>query len=166
VGISKFPQLGLLRLWGPITLRANLRLKWSLKQRCSPHWELFNGMLHSTCMQGNWGDSQLLVVGSQIDSRPFFCPNLCFRCPNGLCEPNLDIYVPRSFQWYKKLFNTLGFDPYNCSLKIWESTGTPTPKVEVPLGLWGFIPSHFPSLPGFLLGPQPCKPLPWSWAQG
>jgi hypothetical protein len=26
-----------------------------------------------------------------------------------------------------------------------------TPKVEAPLGVWGFILSHFPSLPGFLL---------------
>ncbi len=33
----------------------------------------------------------------QLDSRPFF-HNLCFRCPNGSCEPILDIYVPRAFQ--------------------------------------------------------------------
>jgi hypothetical protein len=28
----------------------------------------------------------------------------------------------------------MGFDPYNCILKIWESMGTPTPKVGVSLG--------------------------------
>ncbi len=41
----------------------------------------------------------------------------------------------------------MGFDPCNCSLKIWESTGTPTPKVGVHLRVWGFIPSHFFALP-------------------
>jgi hypothetical protein len=31
---------------------------------------------------------------------------------------------------------------------IWESTRTPTPKVGVPLGVWGFIPSHSFALSG------------------
>jgi hypothetical protein len=50
-----------------------------------------------------------------------------------------------------------------------ESTGTPSPKVGVALGVWGFIPSHFPTLlrtcgvtPKLPLGPQPCKPLCFS----
>jgi hypothetical protein len=128
-------------------------------------------MSHTIYTQGNWGNSQLLVVGSQIRDLTFdpsFGHNLCFRCPNGSCEPILDIYVPRFFQWYRELFNTLGFDPCNCSLKICESTETPTPKVGVPLGVWGFIPSH-PFTPlgawdvtlGLPLGPHLCKPLPW-----
>jgi hypothetical protein len=45
----------------------------------------------------------------------------------------------------------MGFDLYNCSLKIWESVGTTTPKVgahlEAHLGAWGFIPWHFFALP-------------------
>jgi hypothetical protein len=122
------------------------------------------------------GDSWLLMVGSQIDdltSDPSFCHNLCFRCPNESCEPILNIYIPRDFQWYKELLNPLGFDLCNCSLKIWESTETPTPKVGVPLGVWGFIPSHFLTLPrawdvtlGLSLRLPPCKPLPWSQTQG
>jgi hypothetical protein len=36
---------------------------------------------------------------------------------------------------------------YNCSLKIWESIGIPIPKVGAHLGVWGFIPSHSPTLP-------------------
>jgi hypothetical protein len=40
----------------------------------------------------------------------------------------------------------MGFDPCNCSLKIWESIGTPTPKVGAHLGVWGFILSHSPTL--------------------
>ncbi len=71
-----------------------------------------------------------------------------FQIPNGSCEPSLDIYVLKSFQWYKEFLNPLSFDPYNCLLKIWESIETQTPKVEAPLGEWRFIPSHFLTLPG------------------
>jgi hypothetical protein len=49
---------------------------------------------------------------------------------------------PRSFQWYKERHKTLSFDPFNHSLKFWESTGTPSPKVGIVLGVWGFIPSY------------------------
>ncbi len=65
-------------------------------------------MLHATCTQGNWGDYWLLVVKNQIGNLTpdlSFGHNLCFRCPNGPCEPILDIYIPRAFQWYNKNFN-------------------------------------------------------------
>jgi hypothetical protein len=105
--------------------------------------------------QGNQGDSRLLVVGSQIGnltSNPSFGHNLCLRCPNGSCEPIVDIYVPKSFQWYKELFNPIGFDPCNCFLKIRKSIVTLAPNVGgAHLGVWGFIPSHSPALLGFLL---------------
>jgi hypothetical protein len=55
-----------LQLWGHITLCADLRLRWGLKQSYNPHQWIYNGMLHTTYTQGNWGDSRLLVVGSQI----------------------------------------------------------------------------------------------------
>jgi hypothetical protein len=42
----------------------------------------------------------------------------------------------------------MGFNPYNCSLKIQESIETPTLKVGVRMGMWGFIHSHFPTLLG------------------
>jgi len=147
--VMKFPQLGLSQFWGPITLCANLRLIWHLKQSCSPRRELSNGMFHVTFTQGNRDDSWLLVVESQIANLIFslsFGHNLCFKCPNESCESILDIYVLRSFQWYKELFNPLGFDPCNYSLRIRESTWTPTPKVGVDLGMWRFIPSHTPTL--------------------
>jgi hypothetical protein len=83
-------------------------------------------------MQGDRVDSWFLVVGSQIVKLTFdpsFGHNLCFRCPNGSCDPTLDIYVPRAFQWYKTLSNLMGFDPCNRSLKIRKSTWTPTPKM-------------------------------------
>ncbi len=40
------------------------------------------------------------------------------------------------------------FDPYNRFLKIWKSIKTLTPKVRTHLGVWGFIPSHSPTLLG------------------
>jgi hypothetical protein len=57
----------------------------------------------------------------------------------------------------------MGFNPYNCSMKIQEYIEIPTPKVGVHLGVWRFIPSHSPALPhsrehemlfpSFILGP-------------
>jgi hypothetical protein len=41
----------------------------------------------------------------------------------------------------------MSFDPYNRFLKIGDSIETPTPKMGVHLGVWGFIPSHSPTLP-------------------
>jgi hypothetical protein len=48
VGIPKFPKLGLSQLWQPITLCADLRLKWGPKQSCSPCQKLSNDMWHVT----------------------------------------------------------------------------------------------------------------------
>jgi hypothetical protein len=110
-------------------------------------------MWHATCTQGNRVDCRLLMVGNQIANLTpdlSFEHNLCFRCPNGSCEPILDIYVSRSFQWYNERLNPMSFDPCNCFLKLRESIETPTPKVGVPLGVWGFIPSH-------------SFALPWAW---
>jgi hypothetical protein len=65
-------------------------------------------------MQVNQGDSRLFVVGSQIGNLTFgpsFGHNLCFKYPNESCEPILDMYVPKDFQWYKELFNAMSFYP-------------------------------------------------------
>jgi hypothetical protein len=59
-----------------------------------------------------------------------------------MCEPILDIYVARDFQWYKEIFDPMKFDLWNFSFKIWESIETPTPKVGAHLGVCGFIPSY------------------------
>jgi hypothetical protein len=80
-------------------------------------------------MGGNWT--------SNLNPDPSFGHNLCVECPNGSCEPILNIYVPRTFEWYKDHLNTMGFDPCNNSLKIPKSIETPTPKVGVHLGVWG-----------------------------
>jgi hypothetical protein len=121
--VSKFPKLRFSQLWGLITLCVDLQLQWGLKQSCSLHQELSNNMLHATCTQGN----RLLMVGSQIANLipPLsFGHNLCFRCPNGSCKPNLDIYASITFQQYKFFFQPMGFDPWNHLLKIRDSIGT------------------------------------------
>ncbi len=64
------------------------------------------------------------MVGSKIANLTpglFFSHDLCFRCPNEQCKPIFDIYASISFQWYKKLFGAMGFDPWNYALKIRES---------------------------------------------
>jgi hypothetical protein len=130
-GVPKSRPAGLPGLWSPITFRKNLGSKCGLKQSCSSRRELSNGMLHVVCSQVFWVDSRLLVVGSQNwqTPSPSFGHNLCFRCPNQQCEPILDIYASRAFHWYKERHKPLRFVPSNQSLKFWESTGTPSPKV-------------------------------------
>jgi hypothetical protein len=54
VGISKFPKLRFLRLWGSIILCADLRLRWGLKQSCILCQELSNNMWpHTPCIFRN-----------------------------------------------------------------------------------------------------------------
>jgi len=42
----------------------------------------------------------------------------------------------------------MGFDPCNHAMKIWKLIKIPIPKVGARLGVWGFIPSYSPTLPG------------------
>jgi len=122
-------------------------------------------MWHVVCNQVNWVDSRFFLVGSQIVSLtadPSFCHNLCLKCPNEQCEPLLDIYVSRNFQWYKKSHKTLRFDPSNCSLKFWKFTKTPSPKVEVVLGVSVFSPSHSLTF-SYTLKSMWCDSLASSW---
>ncbi len=177
MGVSKFQQPGLLRLCGRITSCANLRLRWGLKQSCSPDWELSNGMSHVSCTQGNRVDSRLLVIGSQTANLTpglSFGHNLCCRCPNGQCEPILDIYASIAFQWYKELFKARGFDPCSCALKIRESIRDSNSQHGSSLGSVRVhslthslhFREHVKWLPSLPLGSQPCHTLPWSRAQG
>jgi hypothetical protein len=130
-GVPKFPKLGLLWLWRPITFWIDLQLRWVLKKNFSLCQDLSNDMCHATYTWVNQKDFKLLMVGSQIDNLtpdPSFGHNLWFKYPNGSCKPILDIYVPRDFPWYKELFNPMSFDPaialwkFESPLKVhWES---------------------------------------------
>jgi hypothetical protein len=71
-------------------------------------------MWHATCTHIFQGDSQLLMVRSQIVTlipSLSFGHNLYFKYSNMSCKPILDIYVSRPFQWYKEFFNPMNFDP-------------------------------------------------------
>jgi hypothetical protein len=123
----------------------------------SQNWDSHDfGGLQLCVKTSNWGEVWSKVV-ALVNSFPTLCGmslahkevraipgfsfghNLCFNYPNGACEPISDIYILRAFQWHKENFNSMGFDPYNCFMKIWESIGTPTPKVGVHLRVWRFI---------------------------
>jgi hypothetical protein len=172
-GVPKSRPAGLSGLWSPITLREDLGSKCGLKQSCSSRRELSNGMSHVVWSQVFRVDYRLLMVGSQnwqtpgsSTPGPSFGHNLRFKRSNEQCEPILDICASRAFHWYKERHKPLRFDPSNRSLKFWESTGTPSPKAGVALGVWGFTPSHFPTLPrvpdvtlGLPFGPHPCNPF-------
>ncbi len=102
-------------------------------------------MWHSTYTHIIQGNFLFLVVRNQIDTLTpclSFDYNLCRKYPNGSCKLILDIHVLKTFQWCKKIFNPMSFDSSNYSLKIWESKGTPTPKVRIHLGVCELIPSH------------------------
>ncbi len=126
-------------------------------------------MWHIVCSQVNRVNFWLFLAGSQTTSLTpglSFGHNLCLRCSNEQYKPILDIYVLRAFQWYKERHKTLSFDLWNCSLKFQKSTRTPSPKVGVALGVWGFTPSHVLTLSGICdvtprlsLGPHPCNPF-------
>ncbi len=94
VGVPKFPKLGLLQLWMPIIYSTYFWSKLGFKKSIRPRQDLSNDMCHTTCMQGNQGDFWFLVVESQINNLTpnlSFGHNLCFRYPNGSCEPILKI---------------------------------------------------------------------------
>jgi hypothetical protein len=136
-------------------------------------------MSHATCTQGNWGNSQHLVVNSQIANLTLdlsFGHNLCVKCSNGSCEPILDIYVPRAFQWYKELSNPMGFWPLKL---LSEDSGVHRDFNSQSGSSFGNVHvqfSHSPILStsrehemwfsGFYFGLHLYKPLPCSWTQG
>jgi hypothetical protein len=175
LGVPKFPKLGLQPLWRPITSYASFRLRWSLKKCYSISQKNSNDVWHATWTHVIQGNSQLLVVKNQFDTLipgPSFYHNLCLKHSNESCKLILNIYILKTFPWYKELFNPMGFDPPNLSLKIWESIETPTPKVGVHLGVCGLIPYNSLTLPrvwmwllGCIFGPHFSMPLPWSQAQ-
>jgi hypothetical protein len=169
-GSPKIPTVGI-----PTTLEAHKlackpSIAMSLKKSCSPHQEIFNGMSHIACTQGNQVDSRLLVVESQtFDLIPslFFGHNLCFKCPNGQCKPIFNIYASIAFS--NDIKNSSNRWVLTLAILFWRfgsPFGTPIPNMGVHLGVWGFIPSHFLALlgacdviPGSFSSPATLQPL-------
>ncbi len=110
VGNPKILEIGTLAILEVDNFLCRLWLRWGLKHSCSPHQELSKDMWHAIYTQVNRSNSHLLMGRNQIGnliSGLSFSNNLCFTYPSGSCEPILDIYIPRDFQWYKKLFNLI-----------------------------------------------------------
>jgi hypothetical protein len=154
-----------------ITLCLDLWLGWSLKQTCSSHRELSNGVSQFTYTRRGWVNSWLLMVGSQIANlTPIlsFCHNLCYKSSNGSCEPIFNIYALIAFQWYREHPKARCFGPYDWTLKFQLGT----------LKKWGLPSPHFGSVSFILtlfqkwgcdnvhlfLPPDPCPPAELSWS--
>ncbi len=93
------------------------------------------------------GSPKIPMVGTLVilGAHNFVCRILIRMRFKAKLQPSLKAfqrYVARHLHARKsgrfhraELFNPLGFNPYNHSLKIRESIGSPTPKVEAPLGV-------------------------------
>ncbi len=82
LGVSKFPKLGVPTLWKAITSCVDLQLRWGFKQSCNPNPKKSKDMWHATYTHIIQGNSQLLMVESQIGILildPSFDHNLCFK---------------------------------------------------------------------------------------
>jgi hypothetical protein len=98
---------------------------------------------------------------ANLTPNPSFGHNLYFRCPNGSCEPILNIYISIDFQWYEELLEPLGFDSCNHSLNMQEP-----PTREFTWECEGSFPhtllhsrGHENATLGLSLGPQSYKPF-------
>ncbi len=106
---------------------------------------------------------RFLIFNGHLTPNLSFGHNLCFKCQYGSCKTILDIYVPRAFQWYKKLFNPMGFNPLQLLSKNLGVHGDSNSQSWSSfLRVWGFIPSHsltFPKtwdvIPGLPSWPAP-----------
>ncbi len=100
IGVPKLSRVRVRGLWTVIAPRLELELGRALNQSCSSYQELSNTVSHSLMRRQEEVDSRLLVVESQTSSLtlgPSFAHNLGYRCPNGQCEPILDICTSRAF---------------------------------------------------------------------
>jgi len=96
--VSKFPKLGLLWLWGPITLCAELQLKWGLKQSWNSSSRTFQRYVARHLHTKKSGRFPTFSDRSQIVnliSGLSFGHNLCLKCSNGSCK---SIFYTFTFQ--------------------------------------------------------------------
>jgi len=99
---------------------------------------------------------------------PFFGHNLCFKYPNGSCKPILNIYISRTFQWFKELFKSMSLTPIISLWRFKSPLGLQFPKWDL---IWKCVGSflhillhsqeHEMWLPNFILGQHLCKPFFW-----
>ncbi len=176
MGISKFPQLGLLRFWGRI-----IPMQTSDCNDVQSKVVAFVNNFPTVCRRlptrnGIGSNFWLLMVGSQtasLTSGLSFDHKLCYKYSNGQCEPILDIFTSIDFQWYKELFKAMTFYPCNRVLKIRDSIrdfnsqhGSSFGSVRVHAFTLFALPGVCDVAPRSLSSPAPLQPKPWSRAQG
>jgi len=74
LGVLKFSNLKFMQLWKPITLCADLRLKWGMKQSCSPHRQWYVAHHLHTRKLGKFSTFSGWESNWQFDFWPFFWP--------------------------------------------------------------------------------------------
>ncbi len=67
---------------------------------------------------------------SHFDPQLVFSHNLCCKYLNGSCEPILDIYVLRVFEWYEEVLNSMSFDLSSHFLKFGSPSRRQLPFTE------------------------------------
>jgi len=164
------PKLGFPQLWRPITFYENLWLGWNPKESYNLCRELSSNMWHTTYTQVNQGDSQLLVVKSQTASLTpnlFFCHNLCFKYPNVSCEHILDIKFQDIFNGIMKYLIKWFLTREIALWRFTNPSGFQFPRWGPTWECGGSFPhtllhsrEHEMWLPGFIIDPHLCKPLP------
>jgi hypothetical protein len=144
-GSPKIPKVGISMILGAHNFVWKPLTKMRFKEKLYPLSRAFQWYV--ACHLHKKKSQRFLIFSGNLILGPSFGHNLRFMCSNGSCELILDIYIPRAFSWYKELLNPIGSDLYNCFLKIQKSIRTPTSKMGVHLRVWGFILSHFLTLP-------------------
>jgi hypothetical protein len=122
-GSPEIPTVGTFTILGVHNFACKPAIAMRSKAKLYPLSRAFQWYVARRLHARKSGRFWLLVVESQTGCLTigFSFDNLCFRCPNGQCEPILDIYASIHFQWYRDFFEAMGFDPYNRTLKIWKS---------------------------------------------
>jgi hypothetical protein len=87
--VLKLPKLRILKLWRPITFHADLWLRWSPKQSCTPCQDLSNDMWHTTCSHvfNGWESNFVVNLGLGLQRwGPRVKPRVTFHAPENVKE--------------------------------------------------------------------------------
>jgi len=173
--VPKSRPAGLIGLWSPITLRADLEWKCSLKQSCSSRREISNGIWHVVSSQVFRVDSWLFMVGSQTDNLtpgPSFGHNLCSNVQMSNASP---FKTSTFLDLFNDIKNATNHWDLISQIGLWSfesPLGLHLPTWELPWECEGSLPHTFfhsqESMMWFLgslLARTLTTPLPWSRTQ-
>jgi hypothetical protein len=152
--VSKFPKLKLSPFWMPIFFLQTF--DWcEVSSKVIPFIKKIQWYVTLLACPLHARNLRRFPIFDILTPSLYFDHNLCCKYSNKSCKFIFDIYVSKDFQWHKKRFNPMNFDPSNHFLNIQKSFGTSTLKVGAHLGMCGLI----LSLSSALLGV-------WMWLPG